>query len=227
MSQRNWTSGWPLPKWWGEKACHHLAEVLVTQLLVAVKLKSSLDAMAGGSALILKVLLAPCPIAPPTLEGAFVDPAVCSKVLASTRNRNSLPAAIKWLRALLPSNARRGVVPCHILADWYLDITNIILKVSCIVPLICLIFYSRLANPLNIPIWYGCINQNEQEYDGTKRYTVTSLNCPFMFDHLKGASIGLHQFGMRLAPAWESWLALPCHDGQRKKRRICVFLMFR
>lgn len=97
------------------------------------KMKSSLDAMACGSAVILKVFPAPCHIAPPTLKGAFVDSAVCSdpgvvirlvcglllfnsasgngtalghgwgshavdctKVLASTRNHDSLPVAIEW-----------------------------------------------------------------------------------------------------------------------------------
>ena len=106
---------------------------MATAKVRAAKMKSSLDAMACGSAVILKVLPAPCHIAPPTLKGAFVDSAVCSvpgvvirlvcglllfnsasgngtalghgwgshavdctKVLASTRNHDSLPVAIEW-----------------------------------------------------------------------------------------------------------------------------------
>ena len=108
MSRKVSTSGWPLPKWGKEK----FATIFfgISLALLTAKMKSSLDAMACGSAVILKVFPAPWHIAPPTLKGAFVDSAVCSvpghgwgshavdctKVLASTRNHDSLPVAIEW-----------------------------------------------------------------------------------------------------------------------------------
>ena len=110
-------AGWWFASSWEKSFWEHLADVtqsldiwMATAKVRAAKMKSSLDAMACGSAVILKVLPAPCHIAPPTLKGAFVDSAVCSvpghgwgshavdctKVLASTRNHDSLPVAIEW-----------------------------------------------------------------------------------------------------------------------------------